>query len=60
MQKIKKTHCVDPEKNTSETDGQTGRWTDEQDSFCRTPLQRWSFDHVFPEIREQIFLNYLV
>ena len=47
MQKIKKTHCVDPEKNASETDGQTGRWTDEQDSFCRTPLQRWSFDHVF-------------
>ena len=31
MQKIKKTHRVDREKNMSQTDGQTGRWTDEQD-----------------------------
>ena len=31
MQKIKNTHCVDPEKNGSQTDGQTERWKDEQD-----------------------------
>ena len=31
MQKIKKTHRVDPEKNASQTDGQIDRWTDEQD-----------------------------
>ena len=31
MQKIKKTRSVDPEKNASQTDGQTVRWTDEQD-----------------------------
>ena len=27
MQKIKKIHRVDPEKNVSQTDGQTDRWT---------------------------------
>ena len=37
MQKIKKTHRVDSEKNASQTDGQTDRWTDEQDSFYGTP-----------------------
>ena len=31
MQKIKKTHKVDPEKKASQTDGETDRWTDEQD-----------------------------
>ena len=31
MQTIKKTHRVDPEKNESQTDGETDRWTDEQD-----------------------------
>ena len=31
MQKIKKIHQVDPEKNVSGTDEQIGRWTDEQD-----------------------------
>ena len=31
MQKIKETHKVDPEKNASQTDGETDRWTDEQD-----------------------------
>ena len=31
MQKIKNTHCVDPEKNASQTDGQTERWKGEQD-----------------------------
>ena len=30
MQKIKKIHQVNPEKNASETDEQIGRWTDEQ------------------------------
>ena len=30
QQKIKKTQWVDPKKNVSQTDGQTGRWTDEQ------------------------------
>ena len=30
MQKIKKTHYVDPEKNASQTDGQTDRWTDQK------------------------------
>ena len=30
MQKIEKTHCVDPEKNASQMDGQTDRQTDEQ------------------------------
>ena len=31
MQKIKKTHRVDPEKNKSQMDGQTDRWAVEQD-----------------------------
>ena len=31
MQIIKKIHRVGPEKNTSQTEGQTDRWTDEQD-----------------------------
>ena len=31
MQKPKKIHLVDPEKSVSETDGQTNRWTEEQD-----------------------------
>ena len=31
MQKIRKTHRVDPEKNASQMDEQTGRWRDEQD-----------------------------
>ena len=30
MQKIKKPHRVDPEKNALQTDGQTDRWIDEQ------------------------------
>ena len=29
MQKINKIYRVDPEKNASETDGQTDRWTDQ-------------------------------
>ena len=29
--KIKKIHWVDPDKNASQIDGQTDRWTDEQD-----------------------------
>ena len=31
MQKIKKIHRVDPEKNASQTNGQTDTWTNEQD-----------------------------
>ena len=31
MQKTKNIHWVDPEKNVSQTDRQTDRWTDEQD-----------------------------
>ena len=31
MQKIKKTSCEDPEKNGSQRDGQTDRYTDKQD-----------------------------
>ena len=31
MQKIKKTHRVDPEKNASKMDGRTDRWTDKQE-----------------------------
>ena len=31
MQKIKKIPFVDPEKNLSQTDGQTDRWTDKED-----------------------------
>ena len=30
MQKIKNIYCVDPEKNVSQTNRQTDRWTDEQ------------------------------
>ena len=30
MQKNKKTSCVDPEKNVSQRDGQTDRYTDKQ------------------------------
>ena len=31
MQKIKKTHHADPEKNASQMDRKTDRWTGEQD-----------------------------
>ena len=31
MQKIKRTHRVDPEKNASQMDGEINRWTDEKD-----------------------------
>ena len=37
MQKSKTIHQVCPEKNVSEMDGQTDKWTDEQDAFYRTP-----------------------
>ena len=46
MQKIKKTHRADPEKNVSQTD------------FIGPLPQRWRFDHVFRKF-EKIFLNYL-
>ena len=39
MQKIKKIHALDPEKNASQMDGQTDRQmirTDNQDWFYRT------------------------
>ena len=50
MQTIKKR--VDPEKNESQTDGQTDRWTDEQDSFYRTPSAKMEVRSCFSEIRE--------
>ena len=37
IQKIKKIHWVDPEKNVSQTDGQTDGWTNEEEWFHRTP-----------------------
>ena len=35
MQNNNKTHRVDPDKNILETNGETDRWTNEQDSFRR-------------------------
>ena len=63
MQKIKNIYCVDPEKNVSQTNRQTDRWTDEQmnrTNLIGTLLQRWWFDYVFQKFEHKIFLNYLV
>ena len=59
MQKIKKNHRVDPEKNAPQMDGQTDRWTDKQDWFYRTPSAKMRFDHVFRKFDNKIFLNHL-
>ena len=37
------------------TDRRTDRWTDEQNSFYRTLLQRWSFHHAFRKFVNNIF-----
>ena len=55
MQKIKKIHEVDSQKNVSDKqiDKQTERLTDEQmnrSDFIGPFLQRWRFDHIFLEI----------
>ena len=47
MQKIKKTHRVDPQKNASQTGGQMD------------PFRRWRFDLVFWKFEKKVFLNYL-
>ena len=51
MQKIKKIDLVVPEKNASQTDGQTDGQTNRTD-FIEPLAQRWRFDRVFSEIRE--------
>ena len=56
MQKIKKTHWVDPDKNASQTD----RYTDKHDWFYRTPSAKTEvFDHVFRKLENNISLNNL-
>ena len=59
--KIKNIHLVDPEKMCHrQTDKQTDRWTNEQNSFYRTPsVKMGKFDHVFQKFENKIFLNYL-
>ena len=52
MQKIKKTHREDPEKNASQTDEQTDRWTYEQEQFHRAPSTKIEVRYVFLEIRQ--------
>ena len=58
MQKMKKTHRADPEKNASQTDGQTDRQMNSTD-FIEPLPQGWRFDHVFRKFENNIFLNYL-
>ena len=43
MQTSKAIHQVYPEKNASEMDGQTDKWTDKQDSFYTTPSAKMEF-----------------
>ena len=57
LQKIKKTHCVHPEKNASQMDGQTGKLTDEQDWFYRTPSTKMEVWSCFLETRQENFLK---
>ena len=52
MQKNKKKHSADLEKNASQTDGQTERWRDEQDLYYRTPSTKVEVRSRFSEIRE--------
>ena len=59
MQKNKKKHSADLEKNASQTDGQTDRWRDEQDLYLGPLPQRWRFDHVFQKLENKILFNYL-
>ena len=63
MQKIKKIDRADPEKNASQTDGQTDARTSRID-FIEPRPQRWSFDHVFQKfknkIRKQWSLRYII
>ena len=53
MQKIKKIDRADPEKNASQTDGQTDARTSSID-FIEPLPQRWSFDHVFQKFKNKI------
>ena len=59
MQKIKKTHREDPEKNASQMDEQTDRWTYEQDQFHRAPSTKIEVRYVFWKFVNKIFSNYL-
>ena len=58
MQKIKKIHRVDPEKNVSQTDGQVDGQTNRTD-FIGPLSQRWRSDHAFQKFENKIFLNCL-
>ena len=50
-------HWVDSEKNVSQTDRQTDRWTDEQNWFYRTPSAKIDVWSCFSEIWEKNFLK---
>ena len=50
--RAKKTHWVDPEKNASQMDGETDRWTDEKDWFYRTLYAKMEVWSCFLEIRD--------
>ena len=58
MQKFKKIHPLDPEKNVSQTDRQTDRQMNRTGFIGPLPL-RWRFDHVFQKLENKIFLIWL-
>ena len=58
MQKIKKTHRVNPGKNASQTAGQTDGQMNRTNFIGPLP-QRWRFDHVFRKFENKISLNHL-
>ena len=54
---MKNIHCVDPEKNVSQTDRQKDGLMNRTD-FIGPLLQRWRLDHAFQKFENKI-LNYL-
>ena len=54
--KMKEIHREDPDKNVSQTDEQTDRWTDKQDWLYRTPSAQMEV-YVFQKFKNKSFLN---